>query len=134
MNNFSEEISIRKFKTEDFPLLQRLYNQEGWMTFINRPEEALKAWENSNPALVCTYGSKIIGLVRGLTDGEITTYIAEIIVDNEYRKKGIGKALLDECHNLYPHTRFDLLATEEADKFYRNNGFRSSTGFRRSFY
>lgn len=75
----------------------------------------------------------IIGLVRALSDGEITTYIAEIIVDIRYRGKGIGKALIDICHNLYPHTRLDLLSTEGSDEFYKSENFREIAGFRKSF-
>ncbi|MGF7056842.1 GNAT family N-acetyltransferase [Brassicibacter mesophilus] len=129
-----KEILIRQFVETDFPLVKTLYAQEGWMTFINREGDALEAWNNSNITLVAVEGDKVIGLVRALTDGKITTYIAEIIVDTRYRGKGIGKALLDVCHGLYPHTRLDLLSTEGADEFYKNNKFREITGFRKSYY
>lgn len=127
-------ILIRHFIETDFPLIKKLYEQEEWMTFINRADEALEAWKNSTIAFVAVDGDTVIGLVRALTDGKITTYIAEIIVDINYRGNGIGKALLDICHGLYPHTRFDLLSTEGADEFYKSNKFRMVTGFRKSYY
>lgn len=127
-------ILIRQFVEKDFSSVQRLYEKEGWMTFIKRKEDSLKAWKSSSISLVATDGEIIVGLVRALTDGEITTYIAEIIIDMDYRGKGIGAALLDACHNLYPHTRLDLLSTEGADEFYENNKFRKTTGFRKSYY
>lgn len=126
-------ISVRQFIEADFPLIQKLYKQEGWLTFINRPEDALAAWKSSNITLVAVDGDTVVGLVRALTDEKITTYIAEIIVDTNYRGKGIGKALLDICHSLCPYTRFDLLSTEGADQFYKSNNFRIATGFRKSF-
>jgi GNAT superfamily N-acetyltransferase len=129
----TEEIYIRQFIETDFPLVQQLYEKEGWMTFIRRKEDALRAWKNSTIALVAVDGDWIIGLVRALTDGEITTYVAEIIVDADYRGKGIGKVLLDACHNLYPHTRLDLLSSEGADEFYRREKFREIPGFRKSY-
>lgn len=129
----SEGITIRQFIEEDFPLIQKLYRQAGWMTFINRAEDALEAWKNSDITLVAVSEDVVVGGVRALTDGRITTYIAEIIVDTCYRDKGIGKALLEVCHSLYPHTRFDLLSTEGSDDFYKNNEFRIHTGFRKSF-
>lgn len=129
-----EGIVIRQFIETDFPSIQKLYEQEGWMSFINRSDEALEAWKNSAIALIAVHGDTIVGLVRALTDGRITTYIAEIIVDTNYRGNGIGKALLDICHGLYPYTRFDLLSTEGADEFYKNNNFRIVTGFRKSYY
>jgi len=126
------DILIRQFVETDYPLVQSLYEKEGWMTFIKRPDEGLKAWKNSTITLVAVEGELVVGLVRALTDGEITTYIAEIIVDINYRGNSIGKALLDVCHNLYPHTRLDLLSTEDEDEFYERNKFRKTTGFRKS--
>ena len=128
-----KDILIRQFIEPDFPSVQRLYEKEGWMTFIKRSDEGLEAWKNSTIALVAVEGELVVGLVRALTDGEITTYIAEIIVDINYRGKSIGKALLDVCHNLYPHTRLDLLSTEDEDEFYERNKFRKTTGFRKSY-
>lgn len=106
------------------------------MTFVKRKEDSLKVWKSSSISLVAVDGDVIVGLLRALTDGEITTYIAELIIDMNYRGKGIGAgaALLDECHNLYPNTRLDLLSTEGADEFYERNNFRKITGFRKSYY
>jgi len=126
-------ICIRQFNETDFSSIQILYEKEGWMTFLKRSEDALKAWKNSNIALVALDGNIIVGLIRALTDREITTYIAEIIVDTSYRGMGIGKALLDMCHNLYPHARLDLLSTDGADDFYQRNSFRRHMGFRKSY-
>ncbi|WP_346936590.1 GNAT family N-acetyltransferase [Clostridium sp.] len=126
-------IYIRQFSETDFSAIQVLYEKEGWMTFLKRSEDALKAWENSNITLVALDGDIIVGLIRALTDGKITTYIAEIIVDTSYRGKGIGRALLDICHNLYPHARLDLLSTDGADEFYQRESFRTHMGFRKSY-
>lgn len=127
-------ILIRKFVETDFPLIQELYRQEGWMTFINRSDAALDAWKNSTITLVAIKKDEVVGLVRALTDGNITTYISEIIVATNYRGKGIGKALLEACHDLYPHTRLDLLSTEGADEFYKRDNFKEIIGFRKSCF
>lgn len=36
-------ILIRQFIETGFPLVQRLYEKEGWMTFVKRKENSLKA-------------------------------------------------------------------------------------------
>lgn len=125
-------VSFRRFKESDFSSIQNLYREEGWMTFINRDKDTLDAWKNSNIATVAVEGDKVVGLLRGLTDGSITTFIAEIIVHKDYRKKGIGRALLDICHQLYPKTRIELLADEEIYEFYTRNKFRKIMGFRKN--
>lgn len=126
-------VIVRKFNETDFSYIQNLYEEEGWMTFINRDKDSLEALLNSSISLVATKEDKIVGLVRGFTDGNITTFIAELIVHKDYRGNGIGKALLDICHELYPRTRIELLADEEVYEFYIRNKFRNIMGFRKSY-
>src|SRR5689334_15201774 len=117
-------IAIRAWAEADFPVIQRLSSAEGWPTPAARPEEALESWRNAWPALVVICEGEIVGFARALTDGEVTMYIAELLVAPEWRGRGLGRALLDACHLLVPHTRLDLLSTAAADEFYEANGFR----------
>jgi len=97
-------------------------------------EEALIAWRNSWPALVATDGEAVIGFVRALTDGEVTMYVAELLVDEKWRGKGIGSLLLEMCHQLYPHTRIEVFSTESSASFYRTREFwYIGEGFRKSY-
>ncbi len=128
-------IQLRCWTETDFPDIQRLSTLQGWPTPHNRPEEALIAWRHSWPALVVTEGERVIGFVRGMTDGEITMYIAELLVEPSYRGKGIGRLLMDACHALCPRTRLDLISTEEANSFYNATGFRYvGEGLRKSYW
>ncbi len=130
----SPGIQFRCWSEADFPAIQRLSALEGWPTPDSRPEESLIAWQHSWPTLVVLEGENVIGFVRGLTDGEITTYIAELLVDPRYRGKGLGRLLLEACHALHPHTRLDLISTEEALSFYKKKGFRDvGAGIRKSY-
>ena len=128
------DIHIRCWSEADFPAIEHLSILQGWPTVHDRPEEARIAWQHSWPALVATKGEHVIGFVRGLTDGEITTYIAELLIDPSYRGKGLGRLLLEACHALFPHTRLDLISTEESVDFYKDNGFRyTGEGLRRNY-
>ncbi len=91
-------IQLRCWTETDFPAIQRLSTLQGWPTSRNRPAEALFAWQHSWPALVITEEENVIGFVRGLTDGEITTYIAELLIDPKHRGKGLARLLLDACN------------------------------------
>lgn len=127
-------ITLRCWTEADFPAIQRLSAPEGWTTPQRRPDEALSAWHHSWPALVVTEDENVIGFVRGLTDGAVTTFIAELLVAPEQRGKGLGRLLLDACHLLYPHTRLDLISQEEAVPFYKALGFRYvGEGLRKSY-
>ena len=126
-------VSIRAWIEEDFSEIQRLSRGEGWPTPEERPAEALHAWQQSWPVLVATKDERVIGFVRALTDEEVTMYIAELLVDARWRGRGVGRSLLEACHNLHPHTRQDLLSTEGSDAFYQAFAFRGFAGFRKNW-
>lgn len=127
-------IIIRAWHEEDFPAIQRLSSAEGWPSPTSHPVDSLQAWRNAWPALVALKGDMVVGFVRALTDGTITMYIAELLVDKQARSTGIGRALLDTCHQLYPTTRQDLLAAEGSHAFYQACGYRVlHDGMRKSY-
>src|SRR5579862_9304935 len=91
-------IAIRPWGEGDFPAIQRISQALGWPSPTQRPADSLLAWQQSWPALVAIEGERVVGFVRGLTDGAITMYIAELAVEERLRGHGIGRALLDACH------------------------------------
>jgi len=132
--NIPPGIQLRCWTELDFPDIERLSTLQVWPTPHDRSEEALIAWQHSWPALVVTEGKRVIGFVRGITDGEITMYIADLLVDADYRGKGLGHLLLDTCYALYLHVRLDLISTEESNPFYKAIGFRYvGEGLRKSY-
>jgi predicted N-acetyltransferase YhbS len=126
-------IRIRAWVDADFATVQQLSTEEGWPTPEKRSSEALCAWRMSWPALVLVHEHHVIGFLRALTDEQVTTYIAEVLVASKWRGQGLGRALIEVCHRLYPSTRLDLLSTASADGFYQANGFRPFNGFRKSY-
>lgn len=128
------EIMIRAWTEEDFPAIQRLSSTEGWTSPTRRSADSLRAWQNSRPALVALKNDVVVGFVRALTDGAITMYIAELLVDVHTRNAGIGRALLETCHQLYPTVRMDLLAADGSRAFYEACGYRfMHDGMRKSY-
>jgi len=126
-------VTVRGWTESDFAAIQRLSSAEGWPTPQDRTAEAMAAWCRSWPALVATHGEDVVGFLRALTDGAVTTYVCEILVDLDWRGQGIGRALIEACHPLCPSTRLDLLSGGTADGFYEANGFRRFQGFRKSY-
>ena len=124
-------VTIRAWEEADFAAVQRLSAAEGWSTPTERPAEALAAWHRSWPALVAVAGQEVIGFCRALSDGSVTTYIAELLVAPGWQGKGIGAALLEACEQMAPDARLDLLATETSRSFYERVGFWPFAGYRR---
>ena len=126
-------VAIRPWAETDFPTIQTLSEAEGWPTPRTRPDAALDAWRRSWPALVATTDPGVIAFVRALTDGEVTLFIAELLVAPAWQGKGLGGCLLEVCHGLYSHVRIELFATESSASFYAAHGFRPFAGYRKSY-
>ncbi|MCJ1907587.1 GNAT family N-acetyltransferase [Planococcus ruber] len=125
--------SIRLYEEKDFPAIHRLNEKEGWTNLAAKQEETKSAWHYSQIAFVAERDGKVIACVRGLTDGYVTLYICELLVDEKERGSGIGQALLAHVHALYPKTRMELLASANSKAFYEKQQFRPFYGFRKTW-
>jgi N-acetylglutamate synthase and related acetyltransferases len=109
--------------------VKELFSQTYWAN--NRNEEKIKKCiENS----LC-YGAftkeedKLIGFARVITDFVTTYYICDVIVDEEYRGSGAGKALvkmITEDSRLQDMR--GMLLTEHAHGLYQQFGFKQMDG------
>ena len=129
-----QSFQIISYKENHFQDIQNLNQQEGWSQLVERHEETYQAWKNSNIAfVVMNEETSVIGYVRGLTDGTVTTYICEMLISTEYRGHGIGAKLLKHVHHLFPKTRMEMLASSTSHTFYESQKFRSFYGFRKTY-
>lgn len=126
-------VALRAWEESDFPAVQRLSAAEGWPTPLDRPGDSLEAWRHSWPTLAAVINGEVIGFLRALSDGMVTTYVAELLIAPEWRRQGLASALLDVSQRLCPGSRLDLLATTTSRPFYERAGFRPFAGFRRGW-
>src|SRR5689334_22873490 len=63
-------------------------------------------------------GDRLIGCVRLLTDGYFLATISEILVDEGYRRRGIGRELMRRVLALAPRGRLFFGARAEATDFF----------------
>lgn len=125
-------VTIRPYEERDFLEIHKLNKAEGWSNLVEKQEDTKQAWNRSNAAFVAEKDGEVMGCLRGLTDGHITLYVAELIVDEKVRGKGIGKELLAYAHALYPKTRIELLANSKSCSYYESHGYRPFYGFRKT--
>jgi GNAT superfamily N-acetyltransferase len=126
-------ISIRSWAESDFSAIQRLASEQGWLTQLEQPRQVLMAWRQSWPTLIAVQGETVIGFLRGFTDGVMTTCVAEILVAPEWQDKGVGKALVETCHRLFPSARFEVLTGEIGDALNELEGFLRFEGLRKIY-
>ena len=81
-------------------------------------------YENSNLVLTAWDGDQLVGVSRCITDWVWSCYLADLAVDPEYKKSGIGKGLIQETRNkVGEQSMILLLSVPTALEYYPKVGF-----------
>ncbi len=80
--------------------------------------------KNANLTITAWDGETLVGISRSLTDFAYVAYLADLAVDQEYQRSGIGKQLIEETKaRLGPECMIVLLAAPKANEYYEHIGF-----------
>lgn len=89
-------VQLRPWAIADCAAIAALSAAEGWPTPTDRPQASLVSWQAAWPAIIAEDADgEIIGFLRALSDGAVSTYVAELLVAPAWRRRGLGSALLD---------------------------------------
>ena len=84
--------------------------------------------ENARDAIVAVDGDRVVGFARAIGDGIANGYLSMLVVDADYRKRGIGRALVGHVTRDDPNTTWVLRAgRDDVQGFYEKLGFRMSS-------
>jgi len=79
---------------------------------------------NANLMITAWDQKKLVGIARTLTDFSYVAYLADLAVDAQYQKQGIGKQLIEETKShLASECMIVLLAAPKANDYYQKIGF-----------
>ena len=91
-------------------------------------EVLFKVLNSSDHIVLAVYDDKVVGFATAISDGVLSAYIPLVEVLPEYKKKGIGSALVEhllkKLENIY---MIDLLCDEEVEGFYKKFGFHKTS-------
>lgn len=82
----------------------------------------LHAMENSIPYGVYGENGYMVGYARVISDLSTTFYLMDVVVDENYRGRGLGRLLMDAIMDDVGHLH-GMLHTEDARGLYRKYGF-----------
>ena len=93
-----------------------------------RPIDSRETFEamlkNANLTVTAWDQDKLIGISRSLTDFAYVAYLADLAVDQQYQRMGIGKELIAQTQKrLGPNCMIVLLAAPKANEYYCHIGF-----------
>lgn len=143
-NTHSSAIELVKVAPQESELLkdyvEALYRFEGDFEAIVNIEEGVKSLFK-NEALATPYfirqGNEKIGYViltryHSVEKGGLTIYIDELYVEERFRRRGVGKTILDEVVNIARREKAKALwantehNNEGSQRFFKNAGFRQN--------
>jgi GNAT superfamily N-acetyltransferase len=91
---------------------------------VDRPDIFADMLAHANLTITAWHGDRLVGIARSLTDFSYVTYLADLAVDSEYQRRGIGRRLVEETRRrLGPECVIVLFAAPMADDYYGKLGF-----------
>lgn len=91
---------------------------------IDRPDIFEGMINNSNLIITAWDGDRLVGISRSLTDFTYVAYLADLAVDVEYQRRGIGKQLIQETRQrLGKECMIVLISAPKANEYYPKLGF-----------
>jgi len=91
---------------------------------VDRPDIFEGMLNNSDLTITAWHGERLVGISRSLTDFTYVAYLADLAVDTEYQRRGIGKQLIHETkRRLGRECMVVLLAAPKANEYYPKVGF-----------
>ncbi len=79
--------------------------------------------KNADVILTARLDGVLVGVSRAITDFAYCTYLADLAVDEQYQKQGIGRELIRRTHELAGlHTTLILLSAPKAQTYYPQIG------------
>ncbi|MCL4460294.1 MAG: GNAT family N-acetyltransferase [Nitrospirae bacterium] len=95
---------------------------------VGRPDIFEGMLTNASLTVSAWNNDRLVGIARTLTDFTYVAYLADLAVDVQYQRRGIGKALVRETRlRLAPSCTIVLFAAPDADSYYAGLGFVRNT-------
>ena len=79
------------------------------------------AFEHSQHVAVAWLGDRVIGMARLLSDGVSNAYLVDVWTESAYRRRGVGRAMVEQLCSAVPGQHVGLQTDQLA--FYRSMGF-----------
>ncbi len=92
------------------------------------PQALRRSFEHSQHVAVARDGDRVIGMARLLSDGVCNAYLLDVWTQSEYRRQGVGSAMVGHLVALVPGQHIGL-QTDDAVDFYRALGFEPQPEF-----
>lgn len=121
INNIEIEVSLEdNIETDE---VIEIYKKNGWSS-AEKPEKLIQALKNSDSLVTARISGKLVGIGNAISDGSLVVYYPHMLVHPEYKRKGIGRTMMELLQKKYSSFHQQMLtADEDAISFYKAMGF-----------
>lgn len=119
-------IQYKPLTSASLEAIKELYQQHGWLAYLQDDEKLVRAFDNSLYTLGAYDVGELIGFIRCVGDGEHIVLVQDLIIARSHQRKGIGRVLMQHVNEKYADVRMLMLLTdaldESANAFYQAIG------------
>ncbi|MET9275099.1 GNAT family N-acetyltransferase [Kribbella sp. NPDC003557] len=123
-------MTVTRYAEEHLAGILAICETEDWPSLPADPARAHAVFTAPGvTTVVALDGEQVIGFAYLQSDGHIQAHLSQLAVHPAYRRKGIGRALLEHATPLTGAQRVDLV-TDTAEDFYASFTHKTFHGFR----
>jgi GNAT superfamily N-acetyltransferase len=121
-------MEVRPIRPHEVEAARQLLLSAGWDRCVSEAAEFSALLDRSQVKLVAVAQGEVIGFLRAITDGMANGYISMVVVHEQHRGKGVGKALVHAAVGERRQMTWVLRAgrTPGVSEFYQKLGFAKS--------
>ena len=116
-------MKFRAAKSEDYDAVRQFLAENGWEKRVADRERFRKMMENADRTVVAFEGERLVGFARALCDDVSNGYIGTVAVAEDFRKKGVGREMVERLIGDDPNITWVLRAGRGSAGFWKKMSF-----------